>query len=246
MSLAWEAFKEKNGALDFETFRMMVGKFREKHGRPEQDPTIGCIILTSPFFFNREDWIPSPENWAPGIVQGKTYTTDEPVGAELWRKVEERLNLARLRSSLNLQGASLSAEIERRYGKEFLTRARLGQGAFRVLVTEAYNRRCAITSERTLPVLESAHIKPFALSGPNRTSNGILLRSDLHKLFDLGYLTITDSFFVEVSKRIKEKYENGREYYALHGTKLKVLPKHASDHPSLEFLSWHNSNLFAA
>ena len=67
---------------------------------------------------------------------------------------------------------------------------RLGQGAFRVLVTDAYRRRCTISNERTLPVLEAAHIRPYADNGPHQLSNGLLLRSDLHRLFDLGYFTV--------------------------------------------------------
>lgn len=63
-----------------------------------------------------------------------------------------------------------------RYGELFLTRARLGQGAFQVLVGEAYQRRCAITGESTLPVLEAAHIRSYADGGPHRISNGMLLR----------------------------------------------------------------------
>jgi putative restriction endonuclease len=86
---------------------------------------------------------------------------------------------------------------------EEVIRPRLGQGAFRVLVTDAYQRRCAVTGERTLPVLESAHIKPYARSGPHSNNNGLLLRSDLHKLFDLGYITVTGDMRIEVSKRIK-------------------------------------------
>src|SRR5215211_3132406 len=94
------------------------------------------------------------------------------------------------RASLSLPvGTPLSGEDIARYGSEFLTRTRLGQGAFRVLVTEAYTRRCAVTGERTLPALEAAHIQPFSKLGPHLTTNGLLLRSDLHKLFDLGYLS---------------------------------------------------------
>ena len=52
-------------------------------------------------------------------------------------------------------------------------------------MTDAYERRCAVTGEKTLPVLEAAHIRPYALLGPHRVNNGLLLRSDLHKLFDL-------------------------------------------------------------
>ena len=74
-------------------------------------------------------------------------------------------------------------------------------------------RYLAFTGERTLPVLEAAHIKPFARSGPHAVSNGLLLRSGLHKLFDAGYLTVTPKHKIEVSGRIKEEFENGREYY---------------------------------
>jgi hypothetical protein len=56
-----------------------------------------------------------------------------------------------------------------RYGNPLMVRPRLGQGSFRVLVTETYQRRCALTGEKTLPVLEAAHIKPYAeLGRPGR------------------------------------------------------------------------------
>ena len=79
-----------------------------------------------------------------------------------------------------------------RYGAEYLTRARIGQGAFRVLVTDAYQRRCAISGERTLPVLQASHIRPYSDEGPHHVANGILLRSDLHTLFDRGYITVDE------------------------------------------------------
>ncbi len=133
---------------------------------------------------------------------------------------------------------------EARFGAEYLTRGRLGQGAFRVLVTDAYERRCAVTGEKTLPVLEAAHIKPFASRGPHRVSNGILLRSDLHKLFDLGYVTVTPELRLEVSPRLKAEWENGREYYAHHGKELRFRPTDVKSQPSREFLMWHNENRF--
>ena len=135
-------------------------------------------------------------------------------------------------------------EGEAEYGREYLTRARIGQGAFRVLVTDAYNRRCAVTGERTLPVLQAAHIKPYAESGPNRVSNGLLLRSDLHILFDRGYVTINRDYRLEVSPRIREEFENGRQYYAMAGTALAVLPDRAADRPGEDFIDWHNEKVY--
>ena len=108
----------------------------------------------------------------------------------------------------------------------------------------SYKRRCAITGEKTLPALEAAHIKPYAESGPHFTSNGILLRSDIHKLFDLGYITVTSELKVEVSKRIKEEFENDREYYQYHGKDLRYLPERGIDKPEARFIDWHNSYIF--
>lgn len=93
-----------------------------------------------------------------------------------------------------------------------------------MLVTDAYQRRCAITGEKTLPVLEAAHIKPYAEAEPHRIDNGILLRSDLHKLFDLGYVTVKAELRVEVSSRLKEEWERWREYYAHQGRNCGCSP----------------------
>ena len=131
-----------------------------------------------------------------------------------------------------------------RYGADYLTRGRLGQGSFRVLVTDAYARRCAVTGEKTLPVLEAAHIKPFASFGPNIVKNGILLRSDLHKLFDLGYITVTPELRLEVSTQLREDWENGRDYYAHHGKELNIRPTESANWPGREYLEWHNEHTF--
>ena len=48
--------------------------------------------------------------------------------------------------------------LTRIYGDPVLVRPRLGQGTFRVLVTDNYRRRCAVTGEKALPVLDAAHI----------------------------------------------------------------------------------------
>lgn len=205
----------------------------------EVNPSIGCTILTEPFFFAREDWIPIPSNWSQNIVKGKSYGTNEPIGAKVWQQVEERLGDLEHR-----QGELVIQEPSVQYGKTVEIRSRIGQGAFRAMVTTAYNRRCAITNEKTLPVLEAAHIKSYSKAGPNLTKNGLLLRSDMHILFDKGYLAVTDDHKVEVSRRIREEYENGREYYAYHGKELTNLPAELIDRPSKEFLQWHQEEVY--
>ena len=120
---------------------------------------------------------------------------------------------------------------------------RLGQGAFRVLVTDAYGRRCAVTNERTLPALEAGHIKPYSEQGEHIVSNGIRSRRDLHALFDKGYITINPSMLLEVSSKIKEEFDNGRDYYKLHGNPIR-LPENPVYRPSQKYLEWHNDNRY--
>ena len=243
-SLAWEAFGPKNGAPDLSTFYQQIQRYRGARTRAELDPNIGCTILTSPFFFDQDQWISVPSDWSPNIVQGKTYDTGELRGAALWEQVQQRLTQQQEIHDYGVDSPSLIAEERERYGIDYLTHARLGQGAFRVLVTDAYQRRCAVTGERTLPVLQAAHIKPYGDSGPHRVDNGILLRADLHILLERGYMTLTEALQIEVSRRIKEDFENGKEYYAMHGKNLEVVPALALDRPSPEFIRWHNENRF--
>jgi len=75
-------------------------------------------------------------------------------------------------------------------------------------------------------------------------SNGLLLRSDLHILFDDGYVTVTDDLRIQVSNRIKEEFENGREYYQYRDKALLKVPGGPDEQPAKEFLRWHNENIF--
>jgi predicted restriction endonuclease len=111
--------------------------------------------------------------------------------------------------------------------------------------TDAYRRRCAVTAERTLPVLDAAHTKPYAVSGEHRLENGLLLRKDLHALFDVGYVTVTAGLELRVSRRIREEFENGRDYYALDRREVR-LPMPPNPPPSREYLEWHGDTVFRA
>jgi putative restriction endonuclease len=233
-SLAWESFKERNGALSAQQMRTRIARYRKANPTDRSDFEIGCRILTQPFFFEEKDWIPVPTSWARNIVSFKTYNTADPDGLALWEAVNDRLSRSAMPGM---------AEATARYGEPHLIRPRLGQGGFRVLVTDAYQRRCAVTLERTLPALEAAHIRPYADGGTHEASNGLLLRRDIHSLFDAGYVTVTPDFRFEVSRRIREEFENGRHYYALHGQKLNP-PSHPNHMPDRSALTWHNEGPF--
>jgi putative restriction endonuclease len=114
--------------------------------------------------------------------------------------------------------ATIAAIDSKGFGKPQIVHPRLGQGLFRIFLTEQYGRRCAVSGERTLPVLDATHIKPYTIVQKHELSNGLLMRSDLHRLFDEGYLSVDPaSRRIAVSKRIKEEFDNGRDYYKLEG-----------------------------
>jgi putative restriction endonuclease len=245
LDVAWNIFEERNGVESFFKFKQKIINYRSADNPYSQNPNIGCIVLTDPIFFDKTDWIDVPTSWNRSIVQGKSYDTFNLDGRELWAKVDLLLNKYSLfERPETLKSQLVLAEPQAEYTKKYLTKVRLGQGAFRVQLTDAYNRKCSITGERTLPVLEAAHIKPFSEAGPHRISNGILLRADLHKLFDSGYLTITKEYKVEISRKIKEEFENGKEYYKLHGSGLLVLPQDLADNPDINYIEWHNQNIY--
>jgi putative restriction endonuclease len=191
-SMAWEAFGAANGASSFAQMRARSAKYRRVDPATREDFSIGCRILTQPFFLDRRDWIPVP-SWARQIVQGKTYSVDESDGAALWAAVA---------TWLEVRPQSTAAE---RFGTPVLVPPRLGQGAFRLLVTDSYHRRCSVTRERSLPALDAAHVRPYAEGGVHEVTNGLLLRRDIHSLFDRGYVTVTPERRFEVSQRIKEE-----------------------------------------
>ena len=236
VSLAWEAFGEKNGASSLQEMRARIERYRRIPPDPSEDYAIGCIVLTEPFFFPREEWFPPPEDFHPNVQVGKTYDLRAvPVGTKLWEDVQLRI-LARELDDEELEEPLM-------YGEPVPVRRRLGQGSFRVLVTDTYERRCAVTQERVLPVLEAAHIKPVAAGGTHRIDNGLLLRSDLHKLFDRGYVTVTPDHRIRVSRRLREDFHNGEYYRRFEGREIWV-PRDPEDRPDPEFLEWHADVVF--
>jgi len=235
LPLVWDAFGDKNGAASYsELVKLVVPLRRDKDGRT---PEVGCSILAEPFFWPRSDWIDVGSMFPRNIVSGKFFDSAEDVGAALWGQIQQRLRRHQTHSGR-------VEEVAMTFGAPRLVAPRRGQGAFRALVTNAYQRTCALTGEHTLPVLEAAHIKPFSEGGPNNTYNGLLLRSDFHKLFDIGLVTVTRDHRIEVSRRIHDEWYNGKAYSRLHGARLALVPSDSRDRPSAELLDWHNQNCY--
>lgn len=239
--LAWESFEQGNGCSSLEEMRSRIGTIRQRIGYVATSPltNIGCILIVEPTFFDPDDWIPQPTDWHPRIVTNKTYDLTTGEGRRIWEACVERATVAQAIRA----GGLLTVRERGRYGTPRPVAPRLGQGTFRVAVTDAYDRACAVTGEHSLPALDAVHIQSYADDGPHDVRNGLLLRADLHRLFDKGYVTVTPDHQLEVSRRLRTDFQNGRSYYPLHGTRLH-LPASLHERPALEFIQWHNERVF--
>lgn len=242
MWIAWETLERKNGAGSFAELHAMLAAIRR--GKDiESDPAgnfaIGCVMLSAPVFLARENWIQPPADWPrTGVMQGKSYDLSVGEGARVWQECVG----ATPATATPLPRAGEPASP--RYGEPVLVTPRLGQGAFRFAVTDAYGGSCAVTTEHSLPVLEAAHIRPFAKDGPHLVTNGLLLRTDVHRLLDKGYVTVNpeDRRFV-VSRHLRDDFGNGKSYDEYHGRKI-IEPADARVRPAGEFLEWHAREVF--
>lgn len=246
--LAWECFGEGNGAASFDEMEQRLNEIRTRNRFVAAGPVpqIGCILLSNAIFFPEELWVPQPANWAPRNLTYQRYDLEQLEGLRMWRQCQERVQMLRADTGqfpVSAVFERLDEVVAERFGPPRLIRPRLGQGTFRVAVTDAYGRACAITGEHSLPALEAAHIRPYKHDGPHEVSNGLLLRADLHRLFDQGYLTVTPDLRLRVSGRLREDYDNGKTYYPLDKQTLKI-PGTPSELPSPDYLVWHNEHIY--
>jgi putative restriction endonuclease len=234
--LAWECFGEGNGCDSLEGLQRLIDHLRGPIGyRPTRHRgEIGCILIVQPTFFRPQDWIDQPRDWPARSLTPVTRALTDPEWRRVWNACQEQAGIGRSDSV---------GVAEPRYGSPRLVAPRIGQGTFRIAVTDAYDRACAVSGEHSLPALEAAHIKPFGKDGPNEVRNGLLLRADLHRLFDQGYVTVTADARFEVGHRLRQDFDNGHSYYPFHGKPLR-LPSSGPERPDEEFLAWHREHRF--
>ena len=242
LDLAWELFAWKNGDPDKLSFLQRLGAYR---GVDLRDPAVergplGCTILRDVHLWPEERWIPwkLDKGWSPRIQQGNTER--DPARAALL--------LAQVAADAQAvpedfaDGFELVDADERQIAMAE-ARTREGQGAFRARLLAAYDGRCAITGERTQPVLDAAHIQPYLGPRSNHVQNGLLLVKEFHALFDAGYVTVTPDQVVRVSPRLRADWRNGHRYNRYDGERLKKAPTGPLA-PSRAALEWHGRSRF--
>jgi putative restriction endonuclease len=239
LSEAWDTFGEANGAASLADMRRLIERYRRGSPNASDDPVIGSVFVRDVVFFADEDVAPAPPDFAKNVVRGKTYDLAST-------------DYARFFDLLIIQLLGVQVEVDLRdswhrpgpaYGDPRLMPQRLGQRAFQAVVLDAYHRRCSITGDKIRPVLQAAHIRPLSRNGEHRLDNGLLLRSDVHTLFDSGYLSVDPEYRLRVSPRLRREFENGEEFYARDGQSILV-PDRRADRPNRHYLEWHTDEVF--
>jgi putative restriction endonuclease len=237
---AWDVFGQANGTSDEHELLRRLGRLSGERTAMSLDRVIGCVAITQPVFFAPDEWIPTPTDWSRNIVSGRGYDLTQGEGLRLWTACLEQAARSHHLTEWTNEAIHL-----RREGKPQLITPRLGQASFRLAVLDAYGRACAVTNEHSLPVLEAAHIRPWKDGGRHELPNGLPLRRDIHRLFDLGFVTVRPDLTFAVSNELRHAYANGRTYYALEGRTI-VTPESIEARPSRELLEWHGDVVFRA
>ncbi len=245
---AWELFAAGNGYYQFGPFRDAIQSYRHKMNLPaDSNPEIGAIILNDVVFFHEDDYVPSPTDWSSNIVSGKSYSDKTAIGQTLWEACRKVQGLQRHSASGGYTSAPSGIVLREPgtgYGYGQPSKNRMGQVAFRRAVAAAYDHTCAITGEKVAVTLEAAHIRDYAELGPHEVSNGILMRADLHRLFDNGFFTVTKELRILISPQLKAHFPDSTAYLALDGQTLHVVPQAAQQRPNHAYLEWHFLNRF--
>jgi putative restriction endonuclease len=231
-SVTWDAFRETTGQVGRRSFENAIYHQRGTDKQSEPDPIIRSLVLSHPFFLDEVDWIPTPDDWAMNIGQGKTYEAEGSEGQSLLEALKNRID----KKYWGLYELDQQSETELGDYKS--------PNAFKIAVSEAYHGRCAMTDEATRPALEATYIKPLSEGGASEVSNGILLRKDLLGLFESGYIGIGDHYNILVSKKAASEGVLSETYLKLDGKTVRNLPDRFLDRPLFDVLEWHREKVF--
>jgi hypothetical protein len=192
--------------------------------------TVGSQPRREPFLFDKTNdakWYLTPE--------GRAYVLKEIIpidGAEIEARYGQSERLI-----VKLTENSDSPPTESGYTMAIRAiKQRRGQPEFRRKLISAYQGCCSFTGSNATEALEAAHIIPVVDDGDNEVNNGILLRADVHTLFDLGMVTVNpESMRIELSEILRDT-----DYAYLHHKKM-VLPGEEFQHPLSLYLTMHYS-----
>lgn len=236
ISEAWDLYRDKNGVPTLAALRERIAHYLRRDLSRFEDPVIGCAMLRDVVMFGPGEQLAAPVDFPLSQPRGRAY---DLANLDTSHSVVEALVLHQIASSDDV------IELGTTRGTPIEVVPRVGQQAFKLLIAEKYGHHCAITGEKVRPVLEAAHILPVADGGQHRVDNGLLLRSDIHTLFDRGYIGVDLKYRLRVSPALRDEFGNGDWFYSREGESITT-PGRRSDRPHREFLEWHNDVVFRA
>ena len=146
---------------------------------------------------------------------------------ESYGGVEEALEAELLRHGTPIAGGHVEAVVRRR----------VGQQRFRDRLLERYGPTCAVTGAQPEMVLDAAHLYRFADNPVHADDGGLLLRADVHRLFDRLVLTFSPrTWTTQVAPALLERHES---LAALHGRRISV---HDTRLPDVELIERHHAS----
>ncbi|MGM0501446.1 MAG: HNH endonuclease [Bacillota bacterium] len=219
---AWQKFGQGNGVSSL----YELGVKATGATNPDYDTEIGCIVLENPVFLEPEEYFhPDDYNlsFSAEISKHKYYPN------------LEEINIAGEYKQAEISFSSISCETDYKFDQ---SSALKGQSKFRQNLFKYYKGKGVITKENCAAILDAVHIHPYLKKNKDHLKNGLLLRSDLHQLFDDGLITITPDYKVLVSKKLDSnhyhKYQNQDIY----------LPQDNKFYPEQQVLKFHNHYIF--
>ncbi len=229
---AWTLYKEGNGSLSINEFIYSLEGASSSDKKISEMSEIGCVELQGISYFD------SPLNISdigitPLFVPFR-YIRDRDL-------IEE--GLFGYNNNENPEQIKMRFELcdERMVKPRFLKylHIRDSQAKFRKKLLDVYGNVCAVTGDQPSEVLDAAHIQPYINISSNHVQNGLILRADIHRLFDKGMISITDDLCIIVSRFF---LSSNSEYEKYHQRPLII--KNDVVRPSREALKYHRENIY--
>jgi putative restriction endonuclease len=197
-----------------------IGVMRQVSSRPQNRYHIDGLALVT--------------NWEEGYFHLEGFSPADRSNTQVQR--EETFHEEPDMSSAYIESFNPKDILDERMRAASFVVRRPGQSEFRIKLLEIYHGRCCISGYDAVEVLEAAHIIPYLGPKTNHPSNGLLLRADLHILFDLGLIAVdTETMRVIVSSKL-----GSTAYAAISGIRLYI-PEDVNVRPSILALNQHRN-----
>lgn len=185
---------------------------------------------------------------ARGVVGARNASQ---LDKEIWDEFYNNLDLLAYESETLLLKRKMKKEIEKDFeireglDKERFVKTRINQSFFRSTILASYNSTCCITGIQNPDLLIAGHIVPWSKSKKNRLNprNGILTNYLHDKAFELGYITISEDYKVQIcSKILSSANPSDVKYFNIYNGQNIILPSKFL--PDINFLRIHNKDVF--